>query len=79
MLIRRFGPLVKTLIYESKHQYFKALTHLTKNRENICQSLAKRHQFVICLQYTKYDFDLTSKLIQFLVSKNANDSNWNQL
>ena len=43
-MIRRFSQLVKTLRFESKHQYFKVLTHLTKNRKNICQSLAKRHQ-----------------------------------
>ena len=34
-MIRRFGPLVKTLRFESKHQYFKALTHLTKNKKNM--------------------------------------------
>ena len=52
-MIRRFGSLVKTLRFESKHQYFKALTHSTKNNKNICQSLAKRHQFMIYLQYAK--------------------------
>ena len=33
-MIRRFGSLVKTLRFESKYQYFKSFSHLTKNRKN---------------------------------------------
>ena len=40
-MIRRFGLLVKTLRFESKDQYFKSLSQMTKRRKNMCQSLAK--------------------------------------
>ena len=63
-MIRRFGPLVKTLRFESKHQYFKSLSHLTENRKNICQSLAKQHQFMMYLHYVKdYFLDHRSRHI----------------
>ena len=52
-MIRRFGPLIKTLRFELKQQYFKSLSHLTKNRKNICQLLAKWHQFFMYLHYAK--------------------------
>ena len=40
-MIRRFGPPAKTLRFESKHQYFKLLSHLTVNRKKNWQTLAK--------------------------------------
>ena len=48
-MIERFGPLVKTLRLEPKNGYFKDLYSNNKNRKNICQHLAKRHQFIMNL------------------------------
>ena len=53
-MIRRFGPLIKTLRFESKNGYFKNAISISKNRKNICYSMAKRHQF---LQYLHYSQD----------------------
>jgi len=45
-----FGPLIhlQTLRFEGKHNYFKELVFRTKNRKNICKSLAERHQYYQC-------------------------------
>ena len=53
VMTKRFGPLVKTLRFEAKHSYFKGLCHNMNNRKNICQTLAKRHQFLMYLHYSK--------------------------
>ena len=45
-IIGRFGPLIKTLRFEAKHGYFKSLFNINKNRKNVFQSMAKRHQFM---------------------------------
>ena len=45
-MIGRFGPLIKTLRFEAKHGYFKFLFNINKNRKNVFQSMAKRHQFM---------------------------------
>ena len=50
---RRIGPLVKTLRFESKHIYFKSSLSGNKNRKNVWSSLAKRHQYMIYLHYSK--------------------------
>lgn len=49
-LTQMFGPLVhlQTLLFEGKHNYFKELVFRTKNRKNICKSLAERHQYYQC-------------------------------
>ena len=52
-IIRRFGPLVKTLRFESKHSYFKSFLSGNKNRKNVWLSLAKRHQYMMYLHYSK--------------------------
>ena len=41
-----FGPLVHcwTIRLEGKHEYFKGIFHRTKNRKNICKTMAERHQ-----------------------------------
>ena len=54
-MIQRFGPLVKTLRSEAKHSYFKGLSQITNNRKNNCQTLAKRHQYMMYLHYSKRD------------------------
>jgi len=46
--IKRFGPLshCNTLRFESKHGYFKEIANRTKNRRNICKTMATRHQYL---------------------------------
>ena len=48
-MIKAFAPLVKTLRFESKHEYFKSTFSGSKNRKIICYSLMKRHQMLMCL------------------------------
>ena len=50
-MIKVFGPLVKTLRFEAKHSFFKSSIGLSKNRKNIFQSMAKRHQMFMYLHY----------------------------
>ena len=52
-MIKAFGPLVKTVRFESKHGYFKSAFSGSKNRKNICYSLVKRHQMLMYLNYKK--------------------------
>ena len=52
-MIEIFGPLVKTFRSETKHSYFKSCLALNKNRKNIIQSMAKRHQMFMVLSYSK--------------------------
>ena len=42
-MINMFWPLVKT--------FFKSLLGLSKNRKNISQAMAKKHQMFMCLHY----------------------------
>ena len=50
-MIKVFGPLVKTLRFEAKHSFFKSSIGLSKNRKNIFQSMAKKHQMFMYLHY----------------------------
>ncbi|XP_071820322.1 uncharacterized protein [Apostichopus japonicus] len=54
----QFGPLVHcwTLRFEGKHLYFKELSHRTKNRRNICKTLANRHEYYQSWFRTKRNF-----------------------
>ena len=52
-MIGRFGPLIKTLRFEAKHGYFKYLFNINKNRKNVFQFMAKRHQFMMFLHYAQ--------------------------
>lgn len=47
----QIGPLLhlQTLRFEGKHNYFKELVYRTKNKINICKSLALRHQYYQCI------------------------------
>jgi len=53
--IERFGPMINcwTLRFEGKHQYFKELVHRTKNRINLCKTLAERHLYYQALLIAK--------------------------
>ena len=48
-MIRKSGPLVKTLRFESKNGYFKSTFQASKNRKNVCFSMGTRHQMRIYL------------------------------
>ena len=52
-MIKAFIPLVKTLRFESKYEYFMSTFSGSKNRKNICCSLVKRHQMRMYLNYKK--------------------------
>ena len=52
-MIKAFGPLVKSLRFESEHGYFKSTFSGSQNRKNICYSFVKRHQMLIHLNYKK--------------------------
>ena len=53
ILINKFGPLFKTLRFESKNGQMKTFLNNNKNRKNICFSLAKKHQMLMYLTYKK--------------------------
>ena len=52
-IIGRFGPLIKILRFEARHGYFKSLFNINKHWKNLCQPMAKRHQFVMFLYYAQ--------------------------
>ncbi|XP_071839080.1 uncharacterized protein [Apostichopus japonicus] len=47
-VLLQFGPLINTwtLRFEGKHNYFKEISKTTKNRKNLCKTLAQRHEFM---------------------------------
>ena len=51
-MIRKFGPLVKTLRFESKNGYFKSTFQASKNRKNACFGMATRHHMRVYLNYS---------------------------
>ena len=62
--IKKFGPLAKTLRFESKHSYFKNCITKSKNRKNMAYSMVRHHQMMMYLEYkkTKYFGDDEMKL-----------------
>ena len=53
VMIRKFGPLIKTLRFESNNGYFKSAFQSNKNRKNVCYSMAERHQMLMYIHYAK--------------------------
>ena len=51
-MIGRFGLLIK-IRFETKHGYFKFFFNINKNRKNVFQPMAKRHQFMMFLHYAQ--------------------------
>lgn len=53
--MRKHGPLryVWTLPFEAKHQIFKELSRKMRNRKNLCEMLAVRHQEKLALRLSK--------------------------
>ena len=54
--IQKFGPLVKTLRFESKHSYFKYAVANSRNNINICKSMATHHQMMMYLHYKEQEY-----------------------
>ena len=46
-----FGPLIKTLRFEAKNVFLKDTVKLTKQRKNLCFTIAKHHQMWMYLRY----------------------------
>ncbi|XP_066933831.1 uncharacterized protein [Clytia hemisphaerica] len=57
----KYGPLIQTLRFESKNGYFKDVVKHSKNRINLCKTMAVHHQMLMYLHYRK-DNILTRKL-----------------
>ena len=57
-LMLKFGPLIHcwTLRFEGKHLYFKELSYRSKNRRNMCKTLAMRHEYYQAWMRTKTTF-----------------------
>ena len=68
-MIDQFGPLVKTLRLETKNGYFKDLYSNNKTQKNICQHLAKRHQFIMHLHYNQENRIIYNDLISTKISE----------
>ena len=62
-MIERFGLLVNTLRFEAKSGFFKGLYSNNKNWKNKCQYLAKCHQFMMHLHYSKENLITYNDLI----------------
>ena len=54
--IKKFGPLVKTLRFESKHSYFKRSIANSRNRVNVSYSMARHHQMLMYMEYKKKQY-----------------------
>ena len=53
-MIEKFGPLIKTLRFEAKNGFLNlSCVSNTKNRKNMCQTIAKRHQMSMYLHYNQ--------------------------
>ena len=50
-MIRKFGPLIKTLRFEAKNGFCKSIFASSKNYKNICKNIATRHQLYMYLCY----------------------------
>jgi hypothetical protein len=53
-LIRRSGPLLRMMVmrFEAKHNFFKRLSSIICNFQNITLSLARRHQMAHCFKWS---------------------------
>ena len=69
LMIRKYGPLVKTLRFESKNGILKEGVLLTKNHKNIPYSMAKRHQMGVYLSRHTEDEDRTAMKPKFIYAQ----------
>ncbi len=66
----KYGPLIQTLRFESKNGYFKDVVKHSKNRINLCKTMATHHQMLMYLHYRK-DNILSRKPPQGIYMKEA--------
>lgn len=54
-LIQRSGPLLRMMVmrFEAKHNFFKRLSSIICNFQNITLSLARRHQIAHCFKWSR--------------------------
>ena len=55
-MIRKFGPLVKTLRFEAKNGFCKNVVSNSKNYMNVCKSIATHRQMYMYLSYKQDDY-----------------------
>ena len=57
-LLDEFGPLrnLWCMRFEAKHQYFKRFAAMMRNFRNVALSLATRHQYLQCLEFSVDSF-----------------------
>ena len=55
-MIRKFGPLVKTLRFEAKNGFCKNVVANSKNYINLCKSIATHHQMYMYIWYKQENY-----------------------
>lgn len=67
--IRKMGPPIHfwMMRFESKHQYFTRIAKNTKNFINLCKTLSKKHQEMICQQNFALDTMDRSKTVKKII------------
>ena len=74
-MIRTFGPLIKTLRFESKNTYFKSTFQSSKDRKNVCYSVAERHQMLMYIHFVKSSLlEVTLEVLESLIHKAIEDA-----
>ena len=74
-MIRTFGPVVKTLWFESKTTYFKSTFQSNKDRKNVCYSMAERHQMLMYIHYVKSSLlEVTLEVLEPFIHKAIEDA-----
>ena len=55
--VRKHGPPSKfaTIRFEAKHQELKNFIRASRNRKNVCLTMAKRHQLKMCVSAATYE------------------------
>ncbi|PIK50491.1 hypothetical protein BSL78_12620 [Apostichopus japonicus] len=57
-MLLQYGPLINTwtLRFEGKHNYFKETARTSKNRKNVCKTLATRHEYMQATYHGSQNF-----------------------
>lgn len=57
-MLLQYGPLINTwtLRFEGKHNYFKEIARTSKNRKNVCKTLATRHEYMQATYHGSQNF-----------------------
>lgn len=54
-VLRLVGPLnrISSMRYEAKHQFGKNVAHISRNRINVCRTIAIKHQYLLNVRSRK--------------------------